>query len=112
MKRLAALATVLLTLATLLATTTTPASAATKSIPLHLTGTSSKTVPLNVGVLVPLDPVSQAALNLVCAFDPNCPNGLWSVGVDVDHVDVHVNLTQDMIRVTGSTSCGRRWSPA
>ena len=95
MKRRAGLASVLVTLAALLAMAT-PASATTKSIPLHLTGTSSKTIPLNVAALVPLDPVSQAALNVVCAFDPNCPNGLWSVGVDVDHVDVHLHFTQDM----------------
>ncbi|MFL6205191.1 MAG: PKD domain-containing protein [Acidimicrobiales bacterium] len=94
-RRRAAAALVSFVLAMALATA--PASAATtKTIPLHLTGTSSKTIPMNVAALIPLDPVSQAALNVVCAFDPDCPNGLWFVGVDVDDIDVHVKLTQDV----------------
>jgi PKD repeat protein len=94
MKRRFAAFAVAFVAATLL--TLTSASAATYSIPLHMTGTSTKTVPVGVAALVPLDPVSQAALNVACAFDPNCPNGVWSVGVDVDHVDMHVQFTQDV----------------
>ena len=93
-RRRAALAVVTFLLATLLATA--PASAATYPIPLHMTGTSTKTVPVNVSALIPLDPVSQAALNVVCAFDPDCPNGIWYVGVDVEDVDINVQLTQDV----------------
>src|SRR5690348_17292909 len=93
-RRRAAAALVTFVLAMALATA--PASAATKTIPLHLTGTTSKTVPMNVAALVPLDPVSQAALNVACAFSPDCPNGLWFVGVDVEDIDVNINLTQDV----------------
>jgi hypothetical protein len=92
-RRFAAFATALVA-ATLL--TLTSASAATNSIPLHMTGTSTKTVPVGVAALVPLDPVSQAALNIACLFTPDCPNGLWSVGVNVDDVDMHIQFTQDV----------------
>jgi PKD domain len=92
-RRRAAAALVTFVLAMALATA--PASAATQTIPLHLTGTSTKTVPMNVSALVPLDPVSQAAVNVACAFT-DCPNGLWSVGVDVDDIDINVKLTQDV----------------
>jgi hypothetical protein len=93
-RRRAALAVVTFVVATTLATA--PALAATESMPLHLTGTSTKTVPMNVAALIPLDPVSQAALNVVCAFDPDCPNGIWFVGVDVEDLDINVQLTQDV----------------
>jgi PKD repeat protein len=93
-RRRTALALATFLLATMLATA--PASAATYPILLNLSGTSAKTVPVNVSALIPLDPVSQAALNIACAFDPDCPNGLWSVGVDVDDVDINIQMTQDL----------------
>ena len=85
----------ILTVTTLL-TTASPASAATPSIPLHMVGTSTQTVPVGVAAVIPLDPVSQAALNFVCAFDPDCPNGLWGVGVDVQDVNLDVTFEQDV----------------
>lgn len=93
-RRHAALALATFLLATTLATA--PASAATSSIPLHLTGTSTQTVGLDVSAMVMLDPVSQAALNIACALSPGCPNGIWYVGVDTDSMDIEIELTQDV----------------
>jgi hypothetical protein len=93
MKRRLATFAVAFVAATLLPLTS--ASAATNAIPLHMTGTSTKTVPVGVAALVPLDPVSQLALNIACLFT-ECPNGLWSVGVDIDDVDMHIQFTQDV----------------
>jgi hypothetical protein len=95
-RRRAAAAVATFVLAMALATGPASAAPTTKTIPLHLTGTSTKTIPMNVAALVPLDPVSQAALNVACAFSPDCPNGLWFVGVDVEDIDVNVKLTQDV----------------
>ena len=74
-----------------------PASAATYSIPLHMVGTSTKTVPVNVGHGHPARPGQPGRTERrVLPFDPDCPNGIWGVGVDVQDVDIHVQFTQDV----------------